>query len=280
MNKTLSVIGRPIKHSKSPLIHNYWLKKYNIEARYTKIEARKCELSSYINMVRDKELKGLNVTLPFKKDFFNLVDEADEAAKSSLAINTIFEKNGKIIGTNTDGLGFVSSLQRDVDFELKYDLRIFCFGAGGATYGIVSELLKYKPLSIEISNRTLSKATILANHFSRRKDNNTIFKVLPWGESPKEHIDIVINTSTCGMNLNDKFPTNLDKLSKKALVYDIIYNPKVTSLMKVARKDKLLAINGIYMLVRQAAESFKRWFEIDLNDEDINDVIKLLGNDA
>ena len=231
-------------------------------------------------MVREKELKGLNVTLPFKKDFFNLVDEVDEAAKSSLAINTIFEKNGKIIGTNTDGIGFVSSLQRDVDFELKYGLSIFCFGAGGATYGIVSELLKYKPLSIEISNRTLSKATTLANHFSRRKDNNTIFKVLPWGESPKEHIDMVINTSTCGMNLNDKFPTNLEKLSKKALVYDIIYNPKVTSLMKIARKDNLIAINGIYMLVRQAAESFKRWFEIDLNDKDINDVIKLLGHDA
>tara|TARA_X000000950_G_scaffold289492_1_gene414231 strand:- start:2358 stop:3200 length:843 start_codon:yes stop_codon:yes gene_type:complete len=280
MNETLSVIGNPIKHSKSPLIHNYWLKKYNIKALYTKIEARKTELSSYIKMVKDKELKGLNVTLPFKKDFFNLVDEVDEAAKSSLAINTIFEKNGKIIGTNTDGIGFVSSLHRDVDFELKYGLNLFCFGAGGATYGIVSELLKYKPLSIEISNRTLSKATILVNHFSRRKDNNTIFKVLPWGESPKEHIDMVVNTSTCGMKENDKFPTNLEKLSKKALVYDIIYNPKVTSLMKVARKNNLLAINGIYMLVRQAAESFKRWFEIDLSDEDINDVIKLLGHDA
>ena len=278
--KKLFVIGNPIRHSKSPTIHNYWLKKYNIKATYTKVEANRDELLSYVNNVKNKEIKGFNVTLPFKKDFLNLVDYVENEAKNSLAVNTIFENNGKVIGTNTDGLGFVTSLRRDLNFELKRGLNIFCYGAGGAAYGIISELIKCQPSLIEISNRTLSKAEILVSHFSKKENNNVIFKTLPWGEEPQEYTDIVINTSTCGMNINDNFPSNLKKLSINTLVYDIIYNPKETVLMKIARQNDLRAVNGIYMLVRQAAESFRKWFGINLSDKDISDVIKLLGHDV
>ena len=158
MSDTLLVLGNPIKHSKSPLIHNYWLKKYRINARYNQMCVGKDELTKYVDLVRNGKLKGCNITVPYKKDFFDLVDKADTHAERSMAINTIFSENEMVIGTNTDGLGFVSSLINDLNYNLKTSLNIFCIGAGGASYGIISELLKFTISSlIGTSNHVVFK---------------------------------------------------------------------------------------------------------------------------
>ena len=280
MSDLLLVLGNPIKHSKSPLIHNYWLKKYKINARYDKKCVKKEELKKYVALVKQEKLKGCNITVPYKKDFFDLVDKVDRHAQSSLAINTVFTENEMVIGTNTDGLGFVSSLIDDLNYNLRSNLNIFCLGAGGASYGIISELLKYKPNSVEVSNRTYSSTLNLVKHFCKEKDlYKKIIKPIPWGANPKKHIDLVINTTTCGMNETDEFPIEFNELSKQTFVYDIIYSPKDTILMKKARLNNLRTSNGIYMLIRQAAVSFEKWFNINLNNDDINEVIRLLGYD-
>ena len=186
MSDTLLVLGNPIKHSKSPLIHNYWLKKYRINARYNQMCVGKDELTKYVDLVRNGKLKGCNITVPYKKDFFDLVDKADTHAERSMAINTIFSENEMVIGTNTDGLGFVSSLINDLNYNLKTSLNIFCIGAGGASYGIISELLKYKPNSVEVSNRTYSSTLNLVKHFVKEKDlYKKIIKSIPGGENQR-----------------------------------------------------------------------------------------------
>ena len=273
--KKLFVIGNPIKHSMSPLIHNYWITKYLLNAAYEKKEILVEQLPKIIEDVRLGKIKGLNVTIPFKKLVFELVDIIDDTAKESMAVNTIYRKKGKIIGTNTDGLGFLESLIKDLAIKLKPGANIFCIGAGGAAYGIISQLIKLKPNVVEISNRTEKTAIKLKNHFSDH--DKTIIKVRPWGFQPNRHTDLLVNTSTHGMNHSDKLSFNLDLLSKRTFVYDIIYSPRKTELLKKADSLGLKNSNGIYMLIRQAAQSFKKWFDVDLNKEDIINVKKLLG---
>ena len=269
----LFVIGNPIKHSQSPLIHNYWINKYSINAKYEKKELQTNELPAIIKQLKLGKIKGFNVTLPFKKKVFELVDIIDETARKSLAVNTIYIKNGKVVGTNTDGIGFLESLKKDLAFKLRPKANIFCIGAGGAAYGIISELIKLKPNRILISNRTESSALKLKNHFTGY--SKLIIDIKPWGFQPDEQTDLLINTSTYGMNSSDTLCFNLDLLSKKTFVYDIIYNPRTTALLEKASCKGIQHSNGMYMLIRQAAESFRKWFGVNLSKEDIIGAKKL-----
>ncbi len=275
----LFVVGNPIKHSKSPIIHNYWLNKYSIKCTYETKKIDASDLPNLVNSVRKGVIKGFNVTIPFKQVISEIVDEIDQKAKTSNAINTVYRKGDKVIGTNTDGLGFVSSLQKDLKYPLSPRSNIFCIGAGGAAYGIISEILKYKPNLIVITNRTESASIKLIKHFSQfsllKKD---IFMLQEWGVFPNKDIDLLINTSSCGMKTTDKLPIKLDHLPPKSLVYDIIYNPRETILMKEAKLYGLKNYNGLFMLIRQAAQSFHKWFNIDLTNEDILNAINLLKN--
>ena len=270
----LFVIGNPISHSKSPLIHNYWIKKYSLNAIYRKKELNESDLAETINKVREGSIKGLNVTVPFKKNLLDFVDIIDETAKKSKAINTIFKEKGKIIGANTDGIGFVESLKKDLNVKLKEGSEIFCIGSGGAAYGIISELIKLKPNKIKICNRTYSSAVKLRNHFSNQ--DKIMFELKPWGSQPDKNTNLLVNTSTYGMKKEDKQAFNLDLLTKKTFVYDIIYDPKKTLLIEDALSRGLYNSNGTLMLIRQAAESFRRWFQIKLSNQDILEVKKLL----
>ncbi len=274
----LFVIGNPVDHSKSPVIHNFWLKRYSINIIYEKKKVEPEEISNLINKVRSEEIKGFNITIPFKKIIFELVDEVDETAFKSLAINTVYQKDGKVIGTNTDGVGFVDSLQKDLRYKINNKTSILILGAGGAAYGIISELIKHDVSQIQISNRTEEKANKLINHFcSFSNEISKKFKIVKWGEDPSVDTNLIVNSTACGMKPSDNFNLELNLKAKDLLVYDIIYDPPITTLMKKAESKKLNNANGIYMLIRQAAESFNKWFGIKLKDEDIQGAMRLLG---
>lgn len=167
--KKLFVVGNPVEHSKSPMIHNYWLTRYNLAFRYEKLqlslddkifEKQKLDL---IKKIREDKVKGINITVPFKTKFNNILDDIDESAHLARAINTIYKKDGKVIGGNTDGIGFCNSLKDDFNFSVPKNIQIL--GAGGAAYGVLSELIKYEPSVIYLCNRTISNARNLANNF-------------------------------------------------------------------------------------------------------------------
>ena len=281
----LFVVGNPIEHSKSPLIHNYWLKKYDQDFQYEKLQLsleekvftkQKHEL---IKKIRDGEIKGINITVPFKTKFQDILDEIDESAKLAKAINTIYKKGEKVVGTNTDGIGFCTSLKADFNFLVPSYIGIV--GAGGAAYGILSELIKYKPKVIEIWNRTNSNARKLVNNFKLAEiSKNTHWKINNLSDNVHASIELFINTSYLGMKSDHKADGIWGLLSRESFVYDINYNQEFTIFNQMADKigvNPQRNVNGKYMLIRQAAESFKKWFNINLNKNDIDEVADLLG---
>ena len=279
MKSKLFVIGKPIKHSRSPIIHNFWIEKYSLNARYNKLEVDETEIKDLIRQVRDGKIKGLNITIPYKKIMINFVDEVEESAIRSNAINTVYRDNDKIIGANTDGIGFISSLKTDLNFNINSNTNIMCIGAGGAAYGIVSSLIDLCPNIIRIINRTKSSGIKLIKHFEKLTQSRTIFETTLFGSNHISDVDLLVNCTSCGMDGKNPLAIELSSMKKKSLIYDIVYEPAHTPLMKLAVDNKLQNTNGFYMLARQAAESFYRWFGIMPEDSHINEIIKILRND-
>ena len=276
--KKLYVVGNPVEHSKSP-------KKYNQDYQYEKLKLslddkifveQKHDL---IKKIREGEIKGINITVPFKTKFIDALDEIDESAKLAKAINTIYKEGKKIIGTNTDGIGFCTSLKEDFNFVVPSTIGIL--GSGGAAFGILSELIKYEPYSIEIWNRTISNAKKLVDNFKisgiSKKTNWNIHNL---SEGVHSCIGLFINTSYLGMKVDHKIDNEfLHLMSRQGFVYDINYNQEFTIFNQMADNsgiDPQKNVNGKYMLIRQAAESFKKWFNINLNKNDIDEAVNLL----
>ena len=271
---TLFVIGKPINHSLSPLIHNFWIKKYQIDLEYKKMEVDKHTLPSLIEKVRRREITGLNVTLPYKKNIIKYIDEISYTAKDTGAINTIFLKKNKVYGENTDGIGFTRSLEKQTEFNFN-NKSIYILGAGGASYGIISELIKKKVQTIYIANRTKQKTIQLINYF-KSKDQDLCLKFADWEDlSPGSDVDLIINTTSFGMMENEFIKININNLKDTLMLVDIIYNPKETKLLKFFRKNGFFCMNGLSMLIEQAAVSFELWFNISLGNKDIEEVKKI-----
>ena len=276
MKSKLFVIGKPITHSMSPTIHNFWIEKYSLNASYHKLEVDKKELRYLIKDLRENKIKGFNVTIPYKKVIIDFVDELEISASKSKAVNTVYKVKDKIIGTNTDGIGFISSLQKDLNFHFDSNTNVMCIGAGGAAYGIVSSLIDFNPNIIKIINRTQSSGIKLIKHFQKFTGSKKTFEANLMGYKPDYHIDLLINCTSCGMNGKNPLDVDLSSMKKNSLVYDLIYKPTMTPLMKVARGKKLNYTNGFYMLARQAAESFYRWFGVKPEDSHVKEVIRML----
>ncbi len=262
----LFVIGKPIKHSLSPLIHNCWIKKYNIDVKYEKKEIDLLHLEKIISEIRHEKIKGVNVTLPYKKIITRFIDEMSQTAKDSEAVNTVFFKENKIYGDNTDGKGFIESIEKEMrfDFEKK---KIFIIGAGGAAYGILSQLNKKKVGPVFVANRTKEKLDNLVNHFKSKKSD--IFQSDWSALKPPDDTDIIINTTSFGMIKGELIEINSKGLTNSTIFADIIYKPKETEFLKFARLQGFKTINGLDMLIRQAAISFNLWFGISLTEQDI-----------
>ena len=276
MKSKLFVIGKPIKHSRSPTIHNFWIEKYSLNASYNKLEVDETEIKGLMQQVRDGKIQGLNITIPYKKIMKDYVDELEESALRSDAINTVYMVKDKIIGANTDGIGFISSLKNDLSFNINSNTNVMCIGAGGAAYGIVSSLIDLSPNIIRIVNRTKSSGKKLVKHFEKFTQSKKIFESTILDFNSINDVDLLVNCTSCGMDGKNPLVIELTSMDKKSLVYDIVYEPALTPLMKLAKDNKLQNTNGFYMLARQAAESFYRWFGIMPEDSHINEIIKIL----
>ena len=271
---TLFVIGKPIKHSLSPLIHNYWINKYELGLEYKKMEVERESLPSLIENVRDKKITGLNITLPYKKDIISYIDEVSYSAKDIGAINTVFLRGNKVYGENTDGIGFTRALEKKTKFNFS-NKSIYILGAGGASYGIISELIGKNVAKIYVTNRTKQKTIQLIKHF-KTKNKEIKLEFVEWKDlAPNSDVDLIINTTSFGMKDNECIKINMNNLRDTLIFVDIIYSPKETELLKLFKKEGFVCMNGLNMLIEQAAVSFELWFNISLNNKDIEEVKKI-----
>jgi shikimate dehydrogenase len=261
--KKYLVIGNPIEHSLSPKLHNFWIKQYKIKATYNKRKLNKDEIKNLILDVKDKKISGLNVTVPYKKEIINYLDELTPEANKTQSVNTVFLNGNKIIGHNTDISGFELAMKK-LDFKVV-DKEILIMGAGGVVSSLIFALHKMNVKKIIVMNRTRSKAENLKNLFK-----NII--ILDWGEMPD--CDIFINATSIGLKKGDKINLDFSKISKNKLFYDIIYNPAKTNFLKVGRDSGNMIENGKMMFIYQAMAAFKIWHNVEPKIN--NDVIKLL----
>lgn len=255
--KIAGVIGDPINHTRSPLIHNYWIKKNNINCFYIPLSVKNSDLEKKLNFIRELGFCGLNVTIPHKEKIINLADEIMESAKVIGAANTIYFENGKIIADNTDTYGFHQSILKNFP---KYNFKkekVLIFGSGGAARAITSVFLKEKAFEISIINRNREKAEILRDVLSPR------IKIYDWNDYSNALCDAstVVNTTSLGNIGFEKFSTDLKGVQKNGIAIDLVYNPLKTSFMKKAEKENLKVINGLDMLIYQAKKGFQQWFK-------------------
>ena len=270
--KKFLVIGNPIEHSLSPKLHNYWIKKNNINAMYDKKQLGENEIKGIINEVKNEKINGINVTVPFKKSVIPFLDELTQLAKETQSVNTIFKKDNKIVGDNTDVGGFKQSLEY-INYNVK-NKKVFILGAGGVVPSILKALEKLGAAKVYISNRTKEKAKNLENNYKTSLDLET----LDWGQSPD--FDIIINATSLGLKNNDKIELDYNKhkpkfFGKKKLFYDVIYNPDKTNFLLKGEELGNETTNGKMMFICQAQLAFKIWHNI-LPKID-NETIKLLG---
>lgn len=266
--KKYLVVGNPIAHSLSPELHNYWLRKNNIQGTYKKEEINSEDLKKLTTRIKDKEIFGANITVPFKREIISYLDELTSEAKTTQSVNTITLENNKIIGHNTDVKGFENAI-KDTGYNLE-EKKIFVLGAGGVVPSIIFALLKMKASVIMLSNRTRKKADYLKDYFTSVLAEDEIQKKIiinEWGDIPK--FDVVINATSVGLKKDDKLNLDFSKVGKDKFFYDVIYNPAETNFLKNGKNLNNFTENGKKMFIYQAAESFKIWHNIkpEINDE-------------
>ncbi len=261
--KKFLVIGNPISHSLSPKLHNYWIKKNNINAIYEKRKIDLRDLENLVFTIKNQEMHGVNVTVPFKRDIIPFLDDLTDESKITQSVNTVFMRDSKIIGHNTDAYGFEHAIKKT-----NYDLtnkNVFILGSGGVVPSLIFTLKKMKTSKIFISNRTKSKAEELQKTF---KD----LVVIEWGHIPD--FDMIINATSLGLGKDDKIDLDFSKIGKNKFFYDVIYNPKETNFLKGGKKHGNKVENGKLMFIYQASASFKVWHDLEPKIDD--EVIKLL----
>ena len=274
--KKYLVIGNPIAHSLSPKLHNYWIKKNNIDAVYDKKQLNESDIEEIIAEVKNGKIDGINVTVPFKKSVIPFLDKLTPLANETRSVNTIYKEkeNGidTVVGDNTDVGGFKQSLEY-INYNVK-NKKVFILGAGGVVPSILKALEKLKVSKVYISNRRKEKAKDLENHYKISLGLET----LDWGQSPD--FDIIINATSLGLKNSDKIELDYNKykskfFEKKKLFYDVIYNPTKTNFLLKGEELGNETTNGKMMFICQAQLAFMTWHNI-LPKID-NETIELLG---
>ena len=256
--KKYLVIGDPIKHSLSPQLHNHWIKKNNLKAKYDKQKINNNDFKNLIDKIKKKEISGINVTVPFKKQIISFLEKLSPEAEKTQSVNTIYLENNEVVGHNTDIKGFELAI-KDTKFNVV-GKNVFILGAGGVVPSIIYALNKMKVSSITLSNRTLSKAENLRILF---KD----LKIVNWGQFTD--CDMIINATSIGLEDKDKISLDFPTPNKKKFFFDVIYNPKETNFLKTAKKQGNDTANGKKMFIYQAAEAFRIWHGVypEINQE-------------
>lgn len=252
-----AVVGNPIAHSKSPFIHSLFASQTGQRLNYSTLLAEIEAFESSVNSFIKNNGKGLNVTVPFKLDAWQMVNERSQRAELAGAVNTIIVKeSGLLVGDNTDGVGLVNDLKNNLGFALK-NKKILVLGAGGAVRGVLGPLLDESPKSITVANRTVSKANDLENLFSDTNGAGVI-KGVGFDQLGDENFDLVINGTAA--SLSGDLPPISAAVVNGACCYDMMYAKVDTVFMAWAKENNAAQVwDGLGMLVEQAAESFFLW---------------------
>ena len=263
---SLAVIGDPINHSLSPIIHNASILNLGLEKQfqYEKINVKPNHLQIFIETIRKTKLIGFNVTLPHKYKILQYLDKIDKSASIIGAVNTVVVEKSILCGYNTDIDGFINSLLEN-NIEIK-NKNFLVIGAGGAALAVVYGLLREGAM-VEIINRSEQNALFL----KKKLDEFGSIKVI---KKPNfNDFDSIINTTSVGMD-GVSIPINADSINDNHTVIDIIYNPNITPLLKIAKSSGARVINGIGMLINQGALSFKLFTGMEPNKNIMLEAIK------
>lgn len=256
MKKLYAVIGDPIAHSMSPVMHNDLFQHYGIDAHYHALLVKSELLKDAINGLRAIGISGFNVTVPHKVAIMPLLDEIDPLASAIGAVNTVIHVNGQLIGYNTDGSGFVRGLRTRLSSIV--DKKVLIVGAGGAARAIYYTLAHEGVMNVDITNRTIEKGKELAQGCPY--EVQTSIYTLDEAEQRVADYDIIIQTTSIGMSPQTECkPLSLHNLNENTFVSDIIYNPLETSFLKTANERGAETQNGIEMFVYQGALAFEKW---------------------
>ncbi|PTX57880.1 shikimate dehydrogenase [Litoreibacter ponti] len=251
------VIGQPINQSKSPQLHGHWLKRYGINGHYIPMEVSSVDLPHVLNNLPKMGFRGINVTIPHKEAVLDMADVISDRAALIGAANTLtFQSDGKLHADNTDGYGFTANLKQEAPDWAPKSGPALVLGAGGAARAIVAALLHEKVPEIFLSNRTRARADALKAHFGGK------ITVVDWTQAAShlDEIGTLVNTTALGMSGKEELKLNLERLTPKTLVTDIVYTPLVTPLLAAARVIGCPTVDGLGMLLHQATPGFERWF--------------------
>jgi shikimate dehydrogenase len=271
--KKACVIGWPIAHSRSPLIHGYWLAKHGIEGSYTRVPVAPADLETFITSLPANGYAGCNVTIPHKEAAFRLITPADGMTRKLAVTNTIYVRNGRLFGTSTDGEGFLASLVAATSYQ-PAAAPAMVVGAGGAATSVVGSLVDAGTPRIYVANRTAARAEQLQRQFGAA--------VVPvkMEDAPARLRDcqLLVNTTSLGMTGYGEFELPIDGLPRDAVVYDIVYVPLETELLRNARARGHRTVGGLGMLLHQAVRGFELWFGV--RPEVTNELYDLVAADV
>ena len=267
--KLFAIVGNPISHSLSPVLHNYWFNKYKIEASYSLLNVEEKDLENVVNKIRNKELNGINVTLPYKQKIIPFVDQLINDAKSTNSVNTIvLDDTNTLVGENTDVFGLQAAYLKEINhIENK---KVLVIGAGGVSPSVIFSLEKSKIQDITIVNRTYEKSIFLKKRFN-------YLNILEWKSLSQEirKYDIIINATSLGLKNGDDFEFNFENVKDNLIYIDTIYNPIETKTLKFLKEKKIKTFNGLDMFIYQGQKSFYLWNKI--NPEIDNELVELLN---
>lgn len=256
--KQACVIGWPIAHSRSPMIHGYWLKRYGIDGAYTKEAVPPEDVAEFLATLGERGLAGCNVTVPHKGAAFAAADVKAASAQAVAAANTLWLEDGKLHAANTDTYGFMRNLELAAPDRSVAHKPVTILGAGGAARAIVFGFLEGGASEVRVCNRTRARAEALAEQFGAR------IKVVEWDARNRAARDsaVLVNTTTIGMDGQGSPDIDFAGFDPGCVVCDIVYVPLQTELLGAARAHGLRAVDGLGMLLHQAVPGFEKWFGV------------------
>lgn len=256
------VIGHPISHSKSPIIHTHWIDTYHCNGAYEAIDIAPENLQSGVQKLIDEGYRGFNVTVPHKRAIMNLCADMDANARTIGAVNTVTIENGQLFGQNTDAYGFIENLRNaSRNFGFSWAIEhgpAVVLGAGGAARAAVYGLLREDVPEIILANRTREKALEIA------KLDPSRVRVVDWTERSNvlSGVNLLVNTTSLGMAGQGDLDMDFTRAHEDMLVHDIVYNPLYTDFLRGARDEDLRILTGIGMLLYQAKPAFEEWYDV------------------
>ncbi len=256
--KRACVIGWPISHSRSPLIHGTWLKRYGIEGEYTKVSVEPADVEAFLRNLANAGLAGCNVTVPHKEAAYRIADEREASAVAVEAANTLWLEDGKLRAANTDTYGFMTNLDAEAPGWDERDAPVSILGAGGAARAIVHGFLERGALEVRVFNRTRGRAEALAAHFGGN------VKACDWADREKMSAEasVLVNTTSLGLRGEPPLDVDLAGFSTECVVADIVYVPLETQILADARARGMRTAAGLGMLLHQAVPGFEKWFGV------------------